>query len=884
VRDPSLSFRSPNSFCSLSSQGVSIAQLADSEFVPSPSQLSSPPATPVSDMSHDTPSALPYGSPMSDALSPPSPLPVDEEMDTVAPADDYSPDPKDSRPPSPDASMEVTEDVSFEVPDEEPLPPPVVDSDPPVDAPTPLQSSSSEVGLAETRAETPQVEILSDTLDDAETMASVAPSEAAPVQPAVQSDEDSKSEELASPVMSEIIALEEDMDVDVVGEPDAEADEPPVLSPERSQSALPLTPQASQPEVQLSPSPSPSPSPPSSPPPPPPTLVPAPILALPPSAFILPPKPSTEVFIPATLAPVGESPQYALELATVEPRSLTTSEWLNPEFSLNRNYTLPPAKSLPPDQQRRLKLGKSQRRKDKGFESRKDGTDDWMPLGINKWGVTIKANPLWKRVSRATKTMTTRDWNVSIPSILVTEVPKVAQVAFTELRLLRVLERIEQLKEAGKWSYRQPKKQRGVGNVSKTHWDYLLDEMVRCSFSHTKNHVPKAFFLKVWMRTDFREERRWKISVAYKLAGAVVEWHNAGDRQTRKDRGIVVDWRRPVHDESRDIDDVEMIIEPGQGADEEMQDDTDERPFSTALISGDYGSDDSDDEQELEKQEVADALEPRAVLEEALGHAERSESTQPENEIRPKEEDLDDSSMLRDMQHPAITMDVHPKQDETSGNLADNVTPSGEPTQLDSHPGLKQTSDDPVLGADTSLDTTTERPISTPKQHLKSSVYSPLRGHIAHLDYDTLVLDFDDLYIYRTRDATSDDAVHDTHPLPSDVLQVFPDLPFVFTDPPPLSEQSTSQSAGKKKSERRDRDDPHRRSDPTTHNKMTAVGSFMRSRPTLLAALNPAVRWENDHWANFDDAPIIPDFDAPCKFLDEPTSSAFHFMCYDDYF
>jgi chromatin modification-related protein VID21 len=66
-----------------------------------------------------------------------------------------------------------------------------------------------------------------------------------------------------------------------------------------------------------------------------------------------------------------------------------------------------------------LKLGKSLRKKDKEKdkvpEARKDGTDDWMPLGINKWGVTIKANPLWKRVSRATKTMTTRDWNVSVP-------------------------------------------------------------------------------------------------------------------------------------------------------------------------------------------------------------------------------------------------------------------------------------------------------------------------------------------------------------------------------------------------------------------------------------------------------------------------------------
>ena len=46
------------------------------------------------------------------------------------------------------------------------------------------------------------------------------------------------------------------------------------------------------------------------------------------------------------------------------------------------------------------------------------------------------------------------------------------------MRYLRVLERIELLKDAGRWSYRQLKKQRGVGGLSKTHWDYLLDEMV----------------------------------------------------------------------------------------------------------------------------------------------------------------------------------------------------------------------------------------------------------------------------------------------------------------------------------------------------------------------------------------------------------------------
>lgn len=48
-----------------------------------------------------------------------------------------------------------------------------------------------------------------------------------------------------------------------------------------------------------------------------------------------------------------------------------------------------------------------------------------------------------------------------------------------ELRLARTIDRIETLKDAGKWSFRQPKKQRSVDTIPKTHWDYLMDEMVR---------------------------------------------------------------------------------------------------------------------------------------------------------------------------------------------------------------------------------------------------------------------------------------------------------------------------------------------------------------------------------------------------------------------
>lgn len=51
----------------------------------------------------------------------------------------------------------------------------------------------------------------------------------------------------------------------------------------------------------------------------------------------------------------------------------------------------------------------------------------------------------------------------------------------SELRLIRALDRIEGLKREGRWSFRQPKKQRGVGGLNKTHLDYLMDEMVNMS-------------------------------------------------------------------------------------------------------------------------------------------------------------------------------------------------------------------------------------------------------------------------------------------------------------------------------------------------------------------------------------------------------------------
>lgn len=75
---------------------------------------------------------------------------------------------------------------------------------------------------------------------------------------------------------------------------------------------------------------------------------------------------------------------------------------------------------------------------------------------------TYEINPVSSSLSRSSKCVLTADW----------------KVAAAELRHMRAMERIEEKKESGRWSLRQPKKLKAPP-VRKAHWDYLLDEMVR---------------------------------------------------------------------------------------------------------------------------------------------------------------------------------------------------------------------------------------------------------------------------------------------------------------------------------------------------------------------------------------------------------------------
>ncbi|KAM7192782.1 chromatin modification-related protein eaf-1 [Naviculisporaceae sp. PSN 640] len=121
-------------------------------------------------------------------------------------------------------------------------------------------------------------------------------------------------------------------------------------------------------------------------------------------------------------------------------------------------------------------------------------TDDYFtPLFIEGFARSSTwMKPIEKLLNQAHKTVSTTDQYVSI----------------LDHQACKILRRVYHLQQHDKWSLRQPVRCPEPIRQS-AHWDVLLQEMK-------------------WMRTDFREERKWKRAVARNLAHACAEWVLSG--------------------------------------------------------------------------------------------------------------------------------------------------------------------------------------------------------------------------------------------------------------------------------------------------------------------------------------------------------------------
>ncbi|KAJ3494326.1 hypothetical protein NLG97_g4149 [Lecanicillium saksenae] len=118
--------------------------------------------------------------------------------------------------------------------------------------------------------------------------------------------------------------------------------------------------------------------------------------------------------------------------------------------------------------------------------------DYYTPLFIQNFtGATNWMQPIEKILFHANKTIGTSDANLAI----------------LDNQACKVLRRVYHLQQHDKWSLRQPKRCPEPTRPS-SQWDVMLQEMK-------------------WMRTDFREERKWKMTIARNLAYACAEWHES---------------------------------------------------------------------------------------------------------------------------------------------------------------------------------------------------------------------------------------------------------------------------------------------------------------------------------------------------------------------
>ncbi|EIW85452.1 hypothetical protein CONPUDRAFT_98516, partial [Coniophora puteana RWD-64-598 SS2] len=537
------------------------------------------------------------------------------------------------------------------------------------------------------------------------------------------------------------------------------------------------------------------------------------------------PSQSSSRLIPAPLTSI--TPSYTFLDFTAEEQPETLAPPVYKSEHADPVYPLPSLKILPAEFSRKTRSAKQRKKdKDKDKDAKGGGKDEWAPMGVAKWGATIRANPVWKKVSRTPKCLSTRDWSVAI----------------TELKITRALERVESLQGSGKWSFRQPKKQRTVGMLPKNHWDYMLDEMK-------------------WMRTDFREERRWKYVLAFNLSTAVLEWHAAGSREERMRSGICVLWKRP-----------RARVESGQSMDVDNQ--APDNYFTPAAGADD--DEDNDDEDENGEARVNDQLGAAEALQDALDTAgpstsENSQVQTPAPErLQPKIEELEDSSALQSgasgEDSNAMAVD-NSQEGQTEGAKAKKEDKA--PNEL---AGLKTTSNDPVLVIADSAPANGEVGPSFPKKALKTQVYAPLREHIAYTDEQKLFLELDDLDLNQrfselsTADSGINNIGNDNFDLGStvpDLSDIFPELqPMVLPDVVNTTIPSVLSETKKKSDRKVDRDD-NRRVDESAYNKLVPVGRFMHAKPTLLSALQPAKRFKDGVWLPVEDPVVCMDYAGP---------------------
>ena len=318
------------------------------------------------------------------------------------------------------------------------------------------------------------------------------------------------------------------------------------------------------------------------------------------------------------------------------------------------------------------------------------------------------------------------------------------------------------------------------------------------------------------MRIDFREERKWKIAVAYTLALAVQEWHEAGSAEERIRRGICIVWSKNLEEDIPLPSNVE-----GSSAmpiDEFPR----RRSRSDSMQVVEESDDGSDEEKDNTILADIDVPEPGEIVQDELTQG-------PEN--MKVEDNFDFATALQ----AAPTTD---SQDTVGTGVTSSYQDSREGSDL-ALPGLRVTSENPMM--------------SFANNGLSAATQGAMRERVAFMDLNKVFLDADDLGLTSLIPKPSAEDVPGYVPPRIDLLALFGDVQaYGLPEPVPAVIQLDL------KKNRRGGEDVIRRVDEANVTKLVPVSQFMFLKPTLICALQPSRHWRDGTWTGLDESPVYP--------------------------
>lgn len=275
---------------------------------------------------------------------------------------------------------------------------------------------------------------------------------------------------------------------------------------------------------------------------------------------------------------------------------------------------------------------------------------------------------------------------------------------------------------------------------------------------------------------------------------------------------------------------------------------------------------DADDQPMSEDGSIADVdpLHPTNIMNDALDS--ETPAADAERLLSPKVEDIESFTALGDVVDTNDGVDVevdHPVEDLHNSELSQIIQDRTGLSKASNNPMLSE----PLESAPTIVkdEVQNNNNILVERNAAALEQIQTLREPIINLSESSFFAEIDLEQFRNALNISETDS--DIEP---ELQSVFPELqPYSLLDIAALE----TVDAKRKVDRKADKDDPFKRLEETTYNKLYPANKFMQVKPILISALQPSRKWHDGAWHSLDESPVIADLDSFSSLSGEEHSS-----------